>query len=130
MASFRERNGKWQVQIRQKGHAPISRSFRLKRDAEAWARQTETRIDRNELADDPRLLGTLTLGCLVNRYIQTVTVRKRTREGESYFLNAFLHHPICTKRLSELTTAHFAAYRGVGAGEEEGRNRRSAFPRS
>jgi len=111
MASFRERNGKWQVQIRQKGHAPVSRSFRLKRDAETWARQTEAQIDRKELPDDPQFLDTLTLGCLVKRYIQTVTVRKRTREGESYFLNAFLHHPICARRLSELTTVHFAAYR-------------------
>jgi len=111
MASIRKRNDKWQVQIRQKGHAPISRSFRLKRDAEVWARQTETRIDRNELPDDPRILDRLTLGYIVKRYIQTFTLRKRTSEGESYFLNAFLRHPICTRRLSELTTAHFAAYR-------------------
>ena len=39
MATIRKRGAKWQVQIRRVGFPPISRSFHVHKDAEAWARQ-------------------------------------------------------------------------------------------
>jgi hypothetical protein len=50
-------------------------------------------------------LQRITLGDLVIRYRATVTVRKRSAEIEHIVLSAFLSHPICSRRLSELRTA-------------------------
>ena len=45
MASYnRLPPGRWRVQVRRNGHA-VSRSFRLKEEAQTWAREQEDRID-------------------------------------------------------------------------------------
>lgn len=111
MASIRKRNDKWQIQIRRKGNRPISRSFIARKDAEAWARQMEARADRFDLPPDPRALERVTLRQLVERYRDTVTVRKRRCETEQIVLNAFLRHPICNRRISDITEGDFADYR-------------------
>lgn len=111
MASIRQRKGKWQVQVRRKGQPARCRSFHHKKDAQVWAREMELKADRQELPEDPKLLDGVTLGDLVRRYRDTVTPRKRGQEIETIVLNAFLRHPICSKRLSELQTSDFAAYR-------------------
>lgn len=44
MATFRNRNGKWQVRVRRKGQPAVVKSFQTKQDAERWARQVESDI--------------------------------------------------------------------------------------
>ena len=47
MASFRQRDsGYWQGIVRRKGHPEESRTFRTKADAETWARDVESKIDK------------------------------------------------------------------------------------
>ena len=47
MATFRLRNsGSWQAIVRRKGHPDESRTFRTKADAEVWARDIESKIDK------------------------------------------------------------------------------------
>lgn len=47
MATFRQRSsGYWQAIIRRKGHPDESKTFRIKVDAEAWARDIESKIDK------------------------------------------------------------------------------------
>jgi len=111
MATIRKRGDKWQVQIRRIGFRPIAKSFHLLKDAEIWARQMEVQADRCELPPDPQVLQQITLGQLVERYRDTVSVNKRTHKTERIILNAFLSRKICTKRLSELRTEDFATYR-------------------
>lgn len=111
MANFRKRGTKWQVQVRRKGMPSISRSFHLKRDAEEWARQTELQADRRELSQDPKALERITLRELVERYRDTVCIRKRGYEVEKSSLNYFLRHPLALKRLSDISSTDFAAYR-------------------
>jgi len=111
MATIRKRGAKWQVQIRRVGFPPISRSFHVHKDAEAWARQSEVKADRSELSSDPKILHRITLGQLVERYRDTVSVKKRGYEVEKIVLTAFLRHPICRKPLSHIRTEDFAAYR-------------------
>ncbi|GBE43418.1 hypothetical protein BMS3Bbin10_01495 [bacterium BMS3Bbin10] len=111
MATIRKRGTKWQVQIRRTGQRSLSNSFCQRRDAESWARQMEVKADRRELPDDPKLLEGYTLGQLVQRYRDTVSIRKRGGDYERILLKAFLRHPICSRRLSELSTEDFAAYR-------------------
>jgi hypothetical protein len=55
----------------------------VKKDAELWARQMETRADRLDLAPDPKALDKVTLRELVERYRDNVTVTKRRAETET-----------------------------------------------
>jgi len=111
MASIRRRGNKWQVQFRRKGTSPVTRSFISRKDAESWSRQMEVQADRRELPADPKQLERHVLADLVLRYIETVTPRKRGCEIEGIVLRAFLRHPICARRLSELSPTDFACYR-------------------
>jgi len=111
MATIRKRGNKWQVQIRRVGFRSLSRSFHVRKDAEAWARQMEVQADRSELPTDRKALQRFTLGELVERYRDTVSVKKRGYVVEKIVLTAFLRHPICRKRLCELGAEDFASYR-------------------
>ncbi len=111
MATIRKRGNKWQVQVRRKGFTPTSRSFYRKSDAETWARHTEARADRRGLPPNPELLSRLTVAELIERYRDTVTVKKRGRETETGRLNVMLRHRLARIRLADLTPAHFSAYR-------------------
>jgi integrase len=111
MAAIRKRKGKYEVQIRRSGLRHISRSFHALKDARTWASYMEVQADRQDLPGDPKALQSVTLGELVARYRDTVSTRKRGYEVERIVLNAFLRHPICKRRLSEIATTHFAEYR-------------------
>jgi hypothetical protein len=65
MATIRKRGSKWQAQVRRSGHRGVSRSFILRNDAVAWAREMEVRADRSELPLDTRVLKRITLAELV-----------------------------------------------------------------
>ena len=47
MATFRNRNGKWQARIQRVGHRTLTKTFITLKDAEKWARQTEVELDKN-----------------------------------------------------------------------------------
>ena len=111
MATIRRRRDKWQVQFRRKGLRSINQSFHTLRDAEAWARHMEVQADRHDLPPDPNVLRSFTLGQLVTRYRDTISVGKRTCHAERIVLAAFLRRPICSLRLSDLRTADFSVYR-------------------
>jgi hypothetical protein len=111
MATIRKRGAKWQVQVRRVGCRYASRSFYILKDAEAWARHIEVQADRCELPGDPKVLHRVTLGELVERYRDTISVNKRGYDVERIVLTAFMRHPICSKRLSDLRPEDFAAYR-------------------
>ena len=111
MASIRKRRNKWQVQFRRKGTSPISRSFIHRKDAETWARQIEVQADRHDLPVNPKQLERYTLGDLVRRYLKSESPKKRGYEIEVIVLSAFLRHPVCSRRLSELSATDLANYR-------------------
>jgi len=111
MATIRKRGTKWQVQIRRAGFPTISKSFHVRKDADAWARQMEVQADRSDLPVDAKVLERITLGEVVERYRDSVSVKKRGYDVERIVLTAFLRHPICRKPLAQLRTEHFAAYR-------------------
>ncbi len=90
MATFRKRNGKWQVQVRIQGARPASNTFYHKQDAENWARQTEIEIQRGTYRADVARLENLNLSDLIKRYRDTVTPLKRGKTNETIRLNALL----------------------------------------
>jgi integrase len=71
----------------------------------------EVKADRAELPTDPKALQRITLAQLIVRYRDTVSNKKKGYENERISLTAFLNHPICSRRLSEVRTEDFAAYR-------------------
>jgi integrase len=111
MANVRKHGDKWQVRLRRIGHRPLSKSFTLHKDALEWARQMEVQADRYELPADPKALQLVTLGDLVVRYRDTVSVTKKGGDREHVSLTAFLRHSICARRLSDLRTEDFGIYR-------------------
>lgn len=46
MATLRNRSGKWQARVVRKGHIPVTKTFLAKQDAERWARQVESAMDK------------------------------------------------------------------------------------
>jgi integrase len=111
MATIRRKNDKWQVQIRRKGFAPVSRTFNRKTDVQEWARTMELKADRKDMPQDARELDDIALGDLIDRYIQEIVNRKKSREIETIILNAFKRHKICRKALSALTMDDWNKYR-------------------
>lgn len=111
MATIRRHRDKFQVRIRRKDAPELSRSFTSLRDAKEWANHQESKADRGELGPDRRELERIVLADLVKRYRDEIVPTKKGVEVERYILNAFLRHPICKKRVSDLTTADFALYR-------------------
>jgi integrase len=71
----------------------------------------ELQADRRDLPPNPKILEQVTLGQLVQRYIDVVSPRKRTKDTEQTVLRAFLRHRICTKTLAQLGVSDFVAYR-------------------
>ena len=117
MASIRKRGSKYQVQVRRVGQASTSKSFHELKDAKIWARLMEVKADKGDLLADPKVLKQTTLAGIVRRYRDTISPRKRSYDTERLVLSAFLLHPICRRRLSELRTEDFAAYRDERLGE-------------
>jgi integrase len=111
MATIRRRGSTWQVQVRRQGHATLSRTFRLKADAEQWARQKEAEIDRGEMPVDTRVLRAHILAHLLERYAGKVVPRKRAADRELYMLRVVLRHPLSRLSLHRLTPAEVAKYR-------------------
>ena len=108
MATIRRRGRAWQVQVRRQGHPLLSRTFRLKSDAELWARQKEVQLDRGELPVDTRVLRCHTLADLLERYATTIVPRKRSADRERYMLRVILRHPMARLSLHRLTPAEVA----------------------
>ena len=50
MATFVQRKNGWQAKVRRRGMPSISRTFDLKADAEAWAREVEREIQKGNIA--------------------------------------------------------------------------------
>lgn len=111
MATIRKRGEKWQVQVRRKGQQPLSRSFQKKADAQTWARNTEADLDRQGLPPNTRQLKSTTVHDLIERYRDTMTVRKRGKVQETDRLNLMLRHRLAKATLAELSPSIFTKYR-------------------
>lgn len=83
MATIRKRRDKYEVQIRHTGLPQVSKSFHELKGAKVWARMMEVRADRRDLPTDRKALHT-TLGELVAKYRDTVSVRKRSGPTPRY----------------------------------------------
>ena len=83
MATFRNRHGTWQTRVRRKGQQPVSKSFQTKEDAQKWARQVETEIDKGSYTNIALAERTL-FKEVIERYVQEVTLNTRSMKEDTY----------------------------------------------
>ncbi|MGE0699754.1 MAG: hypothetical protein AB7O57_11715 [Hyphomicrobiaceae bacterium] len=87
MPTFTKRAGVWRVQVRRKGQT-FSRTFRLKADAEAWAREAEDNIARGKPAIAASVSHETTLAELIDIHIRDMCeVGKASLRSKAYTLD-------------------------------------------
>lgn len=77
MAYFEKRGNAWRAQVRRRGMPTISRTFDLKADAEAWAREVERELQRGNLSVLRDDAGKTTIAEVAERYAVAVLPTKR-----------------------------------------------------
>jgi len=71
MATFRNRNYKWQARIQIQGHGPLSKTFINKVDAEPWAKEVEVEMQKGRYTNLV-LAESTTFAEIIERYIAEV----------------------------------------------------------
>ncbi len=111
MATIRKRGTRWQAQVRLKGHAPTTKTFTHRADAEAWGRQQEVAIERGEIPSVRKSLRTYALADLLTKYEAEVTPKKRGAASELYRLKTLRASAIASMTLDKLTASILAGHR-------------------
>ena len=110
MASFRKRNGLWQVQVRSIHAGATSKSFHRKSDAERWATQQEA-LMQNGLWEKNKS-NDYTIKDMLERYLAEVTPTKRGKDAEARRLKRLLGEKRLTShRLVKVEPHIFATFR-------------------
>uniref|UniRef100_UPI0040481303 tyrosine-type recombinase/integrase n=1 Tax=Limnohabitans sp. TaxID=1907725 RepID=UPI0040481303 len=110
MASFRQRNNKWQARIKRDGYPDQVKTFGARVDAERWARSIESEMDKGQFVDTQEAKRT-TLRELILRYVREVTPTMKSVTEDTFRLNAMARKSIANWSLANLSTALVAAYR-------------------
>ena len=115
MASLRQRPGPggrrvWQVRIKRKGFPEAARTFDLKTEAEAWARQIESEMDRGVFVSRVEAEST-TLAEALERYRREVLPSKRSRRQVETIIRQISADKIGKLSLATCTSSVVAAYR-------------------
>jgi integrase len=109
MATVRRRSrGKWEVQIRKAGTRHLTKTFTYKRDAEAWARKTESEIERR-VYQSPSPEACLVRD-LLKRYEEHVVPNQKSINRTVSRLKVLRTH-VGDQRLSRLDSVAIAEYR-------------------
>jgi len=109
MASISERNGKFHVRVYRKEGA-VCKSFHLKKDAQSWARKTESDIQSGRWSSKSKQ-PELTLRGALTRYADQVSIHKKGCHQETYLIEAIKRENLTTKALSSLQGADIALLR-------------------
>ena len=110
MATFRNRDGKWQARVRRQGYAAITKSFITLQDAEKWARSIEVDLDKNSY-NNTNLAEQTTFKELIQRYMHEVTPSMRGKHEDLIRLKAIARRPISQTNMLALTPSKIAEYR-------------------
>lgn len=110
MASFRQRNGKWQARISAKGFPAEVKSFNTKGEAQRWAIQVEASMNnrtyqKSTLADEQRLFD------ILERYSNEVSPRKRGVQREREGIAFMQRQKMAQYSMSKLSSRVIAEYR-------------------
>lgn len=110
MATLRKHGRGWQARVRRRGYPDEVKTFPSKVEAERWARAIEGEMDRGEFVSRTEAEQT-TFGEIIQRYIETITPKKRGHVEETIRLKATLRHRIARMSMANLTPQALAEYR-------------------
>lgn len=110
MATFRNRNGKWQARVQTKGHPAQSKTFISKVDAERWAKQIEVEIQKGSYTN-LALAERTTFAEIIERYIVEVLPKMRGGKADYIRLKALARRPIAKLNMVALTPQKIAQHR-------------------
>jgi integrase len=110
MATFRNRNGKWQARVQTKGHAALSKTFINKVDAERWAKQIEVEMQKGSYTNLV-LAERTTFAEIIERYIVEVLPTMRGGKADFIRLKALARRPIAKLNMVSLTPQKIAQHR-------------------
>jgi len=112
VASIRKTKTGWQVQIRKQGHQTLTKSFLYRSDAQTWAKEIESKIERGSFRD-PSLLEKTLFRDVLQRYLQEITPQKRSRRSETYCIRGLLRAPLSRLSLAQIGPQAIANYRDL-----------------
>lgn len=111
MATFEQRaSGWWQAKVRRKGHPTESKTFAARADAEKWARDVESKIDKGTFVSMAEAEAT-TLYDALDRYEREVSKGKKGHDQEKYRIQSWQGNALAVRSLASLRGADFAKYR-------------------
>jgi integrase len=110
MASYRQRNGKWQARVLRDGYPDQTKTFATKVDAEKWARSIEAAIDRGVFVNVNEAQRT-TFSEVIERYLTEVTPSMKGASEDTIRLKAMMRKPIARWSMANLSAARIAVYR-------------------
>jgi integrase len=111
MAAISKRATGYQAQIRRRGFPTVSKMFKAKREAEAWARAYETEMDRGDYVDRTEA-ERITLGELLERYMREVTPHKKSADSETIRVKRLIREEaLCQYKATALTGKLLAEWR-------------------
>ena len=116
MATIRQKGPEqWHAQVRRTGWPAVTDTLRTRKDAEAWARDVESQMDRGIFVD--RSAGErTTFGETIKTYIKEVTEKRpgeASRAAEKSRLERFMRDEpkLCAYAVAHLRPEHFEEYR-------------------
>lgn len=111
MASIYKRGDfQFQVIIRRKGFPRQCKTFESEREASDWAKVVESEMIRGVFTDRSELERT-TLGELLERYMNEVSVGKIGARQECGRVRAWMRNPLAMRSLASLRSVDFSKYR-------------------
>jgi integrase len=111
MATVRKlSSGKWNAQVRRKGHDPISKSFTYEKDALIWIRSIESDMDRGSYINRSTADSTTLADALI-RYRDEITPHKKGKDQELRRIAQWLKHPLAKRSLGSLKGKDIAKHR-------------------
>lgn len=98
-----------QAQIRRKGYPTQTQTFESRKDAEAWARDIETKMDHGKFVCTKEADKT-TLGEALERYAREVSVKKAQPTSEINRIKCWQKHSLALRPLSKIRGKDIADY--------------------
>ena len=118
MATFDKRGDlQWRARVRRRGYPVQSETFNNRAEAEAWARQLESEMERGVFVSRTEAENT-SLDEALKRYAEEITPRKRGAARETYRINQFRRHPLARRYLATIRGKDIAGY--IREREEQG----------
>jgi integrase len=110
MASIRKRGAyQWEVRIRKKGQPTTCKTFEIRADAERWAREIESEMDRGVYVSRSEAENT-TLSEALDRYMEEHTPKLADAQKIRYMVKALQRRALASKSMAAIRGKDVAEY--------------------